>query len=366
MFSPFHWPKMRRFRIRVQFEPASKSTTHEASATSMNQPPPYPAWIYRQSGLLPFRWRGEKLEVLLISSRGGKRWVLPKGIVEPGMSPAASALKEAIEEAGIDGSPGETPLGRYRYDKWGGTCEVEVYPMRVDNERDTWPESKIRRRRWQSVRKAMRRVKNKGLRQLIKNLPATVNGAAATAADKGAPMTPGRLVYLFRHAKSSWEDQTLNDFDRPLAPRGTLACDAMRRYMAIGDIHPDRVVCSAAVRTRQTLEGVLPAIGEQAILQHFRGLYLAGPQAMLNRLRRTDEAANSVMLVAHNPGTQSLALRLASSGNATDLARLGEKFPTGALATLIFRGNTWSDLGPGTCELHSFVCPRDIGADAKR
>jgi phosphohistidine phosphatase len=313
--------------------------------------------------VLPYRWHGQDLEVLLISSRGGKRWVLPKGIVEPGMSEVDSALKEALEEAGVDGAPEEKPLGSYRYRKWGGTCEVEVYPLRVRNVLDEWPESQTRRRRWLSVRKAVRRVDNKGLRRLIKNLPAVAARADAPWPAEQAPAAPLRLVYLFRHAKSSWANPELDDFDRPLAPRGIRACEAMQRYIALGDIHPDRVVCSAAMRTKQTLEQVLPALGEQAVVQHYRGLYLAGPQAMLNRLRRTDSEARSVMLVAHNPGTQSLALRLAGSGNAADLARLDAKFPTGALATLVYRGNTWSELGAGTCELHSFVCPRDIGAE---
>jgi len=327
----------------------------------MRELPPYPPWIYRQSGVLPYRWRDGGLEVLLVSSRSGKRWLLPKGIVEPGMSAGDSALKEALEEAGVDGAVGGRSLGSYRYRKWGGTCEVEIYPLRVRNELDEWPESQIRRRRWHSVRVAMRRIENKGLRRIVKDLPAAADPANTPwPADKPSA-APVRLVYLFRHAKSSWEDPTLDDFDRPLAPRGMRACETMQRYMALGDIHPDRVVCSAAVRTLQTLEQVLPALGEQAAVQHYRGLYLAGPQAMLNRLQRSDSGASSVMLVAHNPGTQSLALRLAGSGNAADLARLEAKFPTGVLATLIFRGSDWSDLGTGTCELHSFVCPRDIG-----
>ena len=323
---------------------------------------PFPAWTYRQSGTLPYRWRKDKLEVLLISSRSGKRWVAPKGIVEPGMSPAASALKESQEEAGVDGVVAVTPLGSYHYEKWGGTCAVEVYPLRVKNQLGVWPESTFRHRRWLSVPKAMKAIDSKGLRRLIKKLPGAAVAADAPWPAETAPITPTRLVHLFRHAKSSWDDPKLDDFDRPLAARGIKACESMRRYMLRGDIHPDQVVCSSALRTVQTLERVLPALGEQAVVNHYRGLYLAGPQAMLNRLRRTDNEANSVMLVAHNPGTQSLALRLIGSGDPTDIARIEAKFPTGALATLVYRGGDWSDLGTGTCELHSFVCPRDIEA----
>jgi phosphohistidine phosphatase len=331
----------------------------------MAKRPPYPAWIYRQSGVLPYRWQDGKLEVLLISSRGGKRWVLPKGIVEPGMSPADSAIKEAAEEAGVDGVTGEDPIGSYRYRKWGGTCEVEVYPLRVRNELDPWPEAHFRRRRWFKVRKAARKIDRKGLRRVLKALPAAALGPDAPWPVEKPTPARARLVYLFRHAKSSWDNPELDDFDRPLAPRGMRACEAMGRYMRLGDVHPDQVFCSASVRTRQTLDQVLPALGEQAKVKYYRGLYLASPQAMLNRLRRTDEAAGSVMLVAHNPGTQSLAHRLAGRGNAEDLAAMEAKFPTGAVATFIFHGQNWGELGDGTCELHSFVCPRDIGPEPK-
>jgi phosphohistidine phosphatase len=63
----------------------------------------FPNWIYTQSAILPYRLRGDDLEVLVITSRKGTRWVLPKGIVEPGMTAAASAAKEAMEEAGVEG-----------------------------------------------------------------------------------------------------------------------------------------------------------------------------------------------------------------------------------------------------------------------
>ncbi|MGB5756155.1 MAG: NUDIX domain-containing protein [Acidimicrobiales bacterium] len=323
---------------------------------------PYPAWIYRQSGVVPYRWKDQDLEVLIISSRGGKRWVVPKGIVEPGMSPAASAAKEAREEAGVDGEVGETSLGSYRYRKWGGTCEVDVYPLRVRDELTEWPERNVRRRRWLPARKAARKVDQQKLRKIIADLPELVGPEG----EPGAPRPPDeaieapRLVYLFRHAKSSWSDPQLDDFDRPLNPRGERACDAMGEYFRLADIHPGLVVCSAALRTRQTLERVLPAIGEDTSVKYYRGLYLTGPQAMLDRLRRTPADVRRVMLVAHNPGMQTLAKSLAGEGPGQDLARLAEKLPTGALAILLFRGRSWEELREGSCELHSLVAPRDL------
>ena len=152
----------------------------------------------------------------------------------------------------------------------------------------------------------------------------------------------------------------MEDFDRPLAPRGERACEAMGEYMRLADIRPGLVVCSAALRTSQTLERMLPAVGDDARVKHNRGLYLAGSQAMLNRLRHTPADVRSVMLVAHNPGMQALAQRLAGSGPEQDLRRVTENFPTGALAILVYRGRSWEELDEGSCELHSFVVPRDL------
>jgi len=160
---------------------------------------PYPAWIYRQSAVLPYRWDGEDLEVLLVTSRGGKRWVLPKGIVEPGLTARASAVKEAIEEAGIEGDSAEKALGAYRYKKWGGTCNVEVYPFRVRHEMADWPESGFRRRRWLPLSKALERVEHKRLRKIIARLPDVVSSAdeiKRTGQRRPRVSKSPRLIYL--------------------------------------------------------------------------------------------------------------------------------------------------------------------------
>ncbi|MEA2058731.1 MAG: NUDIX domain-containing protein, partial [Actinomycetota bacterium] len=186
--------------------------------------------MYRQSAVLPYRGHGEDLEVLLVTSRRGKHWILPKGIVEPGLSAAESAAKEALEEAGVVGDIAEAPLDSYRYQKWGGTCEVEVFPFRVRGEMDEWAESGIRRRRWSSLAKALRRVEDDQLRSIIARLPdaAKPTGETMHPGRRRPPASsPPRLIYLFRHAKSRGEDADLEDFDRPLAPKGELACVRM-------------------------------------------------------------------------------------------------------------------------------------------
>lgn len=130
-----------------------------------------PEWMYRQSAVIPYRRKAGDLEVLLITSRKRKRWVMPKGVVEPGMTPADSAEKEAYEEAGIEGTVDGRPLGSYRYRKWGGTCTVEVFAMRVTAESDWWPESDSRTREWMLPGEAASRVDEAELREMIAALP---------------------------------------------------------------------------------------------------------------------------------------------------------------------------------------------------
>jgi phosphohistidine phosphatase len=126
-----------------------------------------PAWFYHQSGVIPYRINDAGIEVLLVTSRGGKRWIIPKGIIDPGTTSVESACKEAYEEAGVRGQPGPAALGEYQYEKWGGICTVQVFPLKVATVLDKWPESAIRHRRWMSIKKASKSIKEPELKKLI-------------------------------------------------------------------------------------------------------------------------------------------------------------------------------------------------------
>jgi phosphohistidine phosphatase len=167
---------------------------------------------------------------------------------------------------------------------------------------------------------------------------------------------PERRVYLLRHAKSSWKYPALADRDRPLSGRGRRAANVMRRHLRQHTVDPDLVLCSTAERARQTLEGIESAFGRGAVRIEPE-LYGAGPTDLLTRLHEIAPSAWSVMIIGHNPGLEELALLLASQGPKR--RQLEEKFPTGALVTLAFRG-PWAGLEPGTAELIGFVRPRDL------
>ena len=129
---------------------------------------PTPLDIYRQSGALVYRFESQQLQLLLITTRKGL-WTIPKGIVEPDMSPAESALNEAYEEAGVRGHLVKESIGRFRYRKWGGTCSVEVFLLEATEMLTIWPESFFRRRQWMSLQDAANLVKFDELADLIRS-----------------------------------------------------------------------------------------------------------------------------------------------------------------------------------------------------
>ena len=137
-----------------------------------------PEHFYTQSAVIPYRERNEGIEVLMITSRKRKRWVLPKGVREVELTPQDSAAKEALEEAGIRGLVSASAIGSYQYRKWGGTCTVDVFTMQVQSELDVWEES-FRDREWLSLEEAMRRVQEPDLKRILKRLPDFVRSGAS-------------------------------------------------------------------------------------------------------------------------------------------------------------------------------------------
>lgn len=121
-----------------------------------------------QAAALPIRTG----RVCLITSRSGKRWVIPKGLIDPGHSPAAAAAAEAWEEAGLTGDLSAEPVGHYHYVKYGATHAVAVYLLTVLGEAADWPERGERRREWVTPAEAARRVDEPELQALLLSLEA--------------------------------------------------------------------------------------------------------------------------------------------------------------------------------------------------
>lgn len=163
---------------------------------------------------------------------------------------------------------------------------------------------------------------------------------------------------LLRHAKSSWDDSSLQDYDRPLAKRGEAAGARIGAYMAEHGIKPQLILCSPAMRTRQTLDLVLPHLGSAPTVAYEESFYLAAPSVLLARLRKVDAKLDHVMIVGHDPGMQSLAVDLSGEGDPEVLRAVARKYPTGALAMIRFDARAWSKVGAGAGRLELFVTPR--------
>jgi phosphohistidine phosphatase len=163
----------------------------------------------------------------------------------------------------------------------------------------------------------------------------------------GRTYDPGmKRLYVLRHAKSSWDDADLADHDRPLSGRGRRAADAIGRHLRAHGIEPELVLCSSAARTRETLA----RIGLEGTIE--RELYGAGAGELLARLRDVPPGIQSVLVIGHNPGMHDLALAL--SGEP------GDKYPTGALATIELDIGDWSAIAPGSGRMIGFVRPREL------
>ena len=159
-------------------------------------------------------------------------------------------------------------------------------------------------------------------------------------------MTTTRTMYVLRHTKSSWNEEEVADFDRPLAERGVRDGKRLARHFDEAGIRPDVVLCSSARRAQQTLGFVAKSIGAASVrmLDELYGADVADVFALVHHL---DDAVASVLVIGHNP---CLA----------ELAQVETKFPTGALATLRWEAEHWEDVRHGEAEVVAIVTPRDL------
>ncbi|MAO57345.1 MAG: NUDIX hydrolase [Rhodospirillaceae bacterium] len=135
----------------------------------MLKPPPI-----QQSCVVPYFLGVPGLEIALITSRNTGRWIVPKGTVEPNMTPQASAAKEALEEAGLLGEPGRESLGEYFYSKFDQVYRVQIFPFQVTRALDDWDEKHFRRRVWVSAEEAIERITEAAVQEAIRQMTDTL------------------------------------------------------------------------------------------------------------------------------------------------------------------------------------------------
>jgi phosphohistidine phosphatase len=169
-------------------------------------------------------------------------------------------------------------------------------------------------------------------------------------------------LLLLRHAKSSWDDASLPDRDRPLNKRGRRSVAAVREAMNELGLAPDLVLVSPARRTQETLARLEPW-DDTPLIESMEALYLANAEDLLAVLHSVNETVRSVLLIGHNPGMHDLAVMLTGARGGTDpdavAGRIAKGFPTGALAEFAITG-PWQLLDAGGSRLVRFLAPRDL------
>lgn len=170
-------------------------------------------------------------------------------------------------------------------------------------------------------------------------------------------------LMLLRHAKSSWDDRALKDFDRPLNARGRAAAPMMAAWMRTNGCVPDRVLCSTAQRTRETLAACVPLFASPLDVTLLDDLYEAEADEVAGLIRSRGGDSHGLLVIGHNPGIQECAADLVGAGDDRLVGSLESHYPTGALAVIDLDIDDWTALAPGSGTLVSFVRPRDLDGE---
>ncbi len=167
-----------------------------------------------------------------------------------------------------------------------------------------------------------------------------------------------KRLSVLRHAKSDWDDPRLDDFNRPLNPRGREAAHIIAREVERRKLQFDLVIASPAIRSRQTLEAFKgsKAIGE---IRFEPRLYLASLTTLLAIIRSLPEELSSVLLVGHNPGLHELVQTIAEAPPSLQ-EKIAHKFPTAALAELEIHSVRWNEVEENSATIDALLLPREL------
>ncbi|MBZ9705196.1 histidine phosphatase family protein [Mesorhizobium sp. ESP7-2] len=167
-----------------------------------------------------------------------------------------------------------------------------------------------------------------------------------------------KQLLLLRHAKSSWDDPDLDDFDRPLDERGLTAARLIGRELAARGWLADLALVSPAMRARDTWRLVAAELPVHPRVAFAEALYDASAADILSEIRKADPSSGCLVVLGHNPGLEDLAKQLAGPGSeAKARKRLEEKFPTAALARFVLEDD-WSGLT--SARLTHCLRPKDL------
>lgn len=159
-----------------------------------------------------------------------------------------------------------------------------------------------------------------------------------------------KTLYVLRHAKSSWDDPAMSDFERPLNERGKKAAPFMGELMAKEGFEPYLIMSSPAARAKATAELVKKAGDLDAEIRYEHRIYEASPQTLRQIVSETDDAYPSVLVVGHNPGIEGFIRYL--TGQL-------QPIPTATLAVIDLNVDSWFNINEGRSELQRIYRPKE-------
>jgi phosphohistidine phosphatase len=169
-----------------------------------------------------------------------------------------------------------------------------------------------------------------------------------------------KRLTILRHAKSSWKDRELNDFDRPLNARGRKAARLMGREMTERRMHFDSVLASPAIRIRETIDGVSEGHQLPSPIRFEPRIYEARVSELMELIGTLPDEAKSALLVCHNTSAERLVLKLAKDDERGLRKRVEDKFPTAGLAAIELPVDRWSEVQPDSGDLVELIYPSDL------
>jgi phosphohistidine phosphatase len=170
-----------------------------------------------------------------------------------------------------------------------------------------------------------------------------------------------KRLTILRHAKSSWDDPNLADFDRPLNDRGRKEARRIGGELNQRKTRFDLCVASTAARVRGTLDGFVEGYGEPDFEIRFEPkIYEATMSTLLHIVRGLPGSSSAPLIVGHNPGLHQLVLELADGDRSELRDRAESKFPTAALAAIEFDADNWTDVGSGSGLIVELIFPKEL------
>ena len=169
-----------------------------------------------------------------------------------------------------------------------------------------------------------------------------------------------KRLAILRHAKSSWNDPHLEDFNRPLNERGWKSARRVGRELEKRGVKFDLIIASPAARVRETIDGLTEKLKLNVEIRFEPRMYAASEETLLSIVREIHESSHAPLLVGHNPGLQQLIVALAHNGRDDLRSSVEQKFPTAALATLELSAHRWIDVKPDSGKIADLILAKEL------